>query len=132
MSDQKFSFISQLSAVPAEGLARIPILVTGHWVTGGREVSFTRDELSTAIENFHKLANHDLNVDYDHASEDLERAAGSPTPSAGRILALDEPEEFHETGNGKRDKIPTCPVSRVPSPASFFTAATSPRRGRGS
>ena len=46
------------------------------------------------MENFQKLANHDLNVDYDHACEDLERAAGEPTPSAGRILALDEPEEF--------------------------------------
>ena len=80
--------------MPADGLARIPILVTGSWVKGGRDVSFTRDELCTAIENFHKLANHDLNVDYDHASEDLERAAGAPTPSAGRIVALDEPEEF--------------------------------------
>src|SRR5271157_5652543 len=77
MSDDRkqFHFISQLSAMPAEGLARIPILVTGSWVKGGREVSFTRDELSTAIDNFQKLSNHDLNVDYDHACEDLERAA---------------------------------------------------------
>ncbi len=85
--------------MPAEGLARIPILVTGSWVKGGREVSFTRDELDTAVENFQKLANHDLNVDYDHACEDLERAAGEPTPSAGRIVALDEPEIF---GSGDR------------------------------
>ncbi len=105
MSDEhnQFHFISQLSAVPAEGLARIPILVTGSWVKGGRDVSFTRDELCTAIENFHKLSNHDLNVDYDHASEDLERAAGAPTPSAGRIVSLDEPEEFRDTGYGARD-----------------------------
>ena len=105
MSDDKkqFHFISTLNAMPAEGLARIPILVTGRWVKGGREVSFTRDELSTAIANFQKLANHDLNVDYDHACEDLERAAGEPTPSAGRILALDEPEEFREAGHGTRD-----------------------------
>ena len=60
--------------MPAEGLARIPILVTGSWVKGGREVSFTREELSLAVDNFEKLANHDLNVDYDHACEDLERA----------------------------------------------------------
>ena len=121
MSDKKsFQFVSQLSAVPAEGLARIPILVTGSWVKGGHDVSFTRDELSLAIDNFEKLANHDLNVDYDHACEDLERAAGSPTPSAGRILALDEPEEFRETGNGKRDTGEASDVSRVPSPASRF------------
>jgi hypothetical protein len=91
---QQFNFVSQLNAMPAEGLARIPILVTGSWVKGGREVSFTRDELSTAVDNFQKLANHDLNVDYDHACEDLERAGGEPTPSAGRILALDPPEKF--------------------------------------
>jgi hypothetical protein len=104
MSDKNdFHFLSQLSAVPAEGLARIPILVTGSWVKGGRAVSFTRDELRTAIENFRKLSNHDLNVDYDHACEDLERAAGEPTPSAGRILKLDQPEEFPQSGHGTRD-----------------------------
>jgi hypothetical protein len=102
MSDdkQQFHFISQLNAVPAEGLARIPILVTGSWVKGGRDVSFTHDELCQAVENFQKLANHDLNVDYDHACEDLERAGGAPTPSAGRILALDEPEPF-KSGDGE-------------------------------
>src|SRR5271157_5082902 len=122
MPDDKtqFHFISQLSAVPAEGLARIPILVTGSWVKGGREVTFTRDELSTAVDNFQKLANHDLNVDYDHACEDLERAAGAPTPSAGRILALDEPEEFRADGQiGSRQvgkdataHLPTSPSAR--------------------
>ena len=106
--------------MPAEGLARIPILVTGSWVKGGREVSFTRDELCTAIDNFQKLANHDLNVDYDHACEDLERAAGEPTPSAGRILALDEPEEFREieerdTGYGKNPAANPQP----PAPLDF-------------
>ena len=109
--------------MPAEGLARIPILVTGSWVKGGREVSFTRDELCTAIDNFQKLANHDLNVDYDHACEDLERAAGEPTPSAGRILALDEPEEFRDIGirdSGAREDKRTAlsDESRAPSPES--------------
>ena len=115
---QQFNFVSQLSAMPAEGLARIPILVTGSWVKGGRDVSFTREELCTAIGNFQKLANHDLNVDYDHACEDLERAAGEPTPSAGRILALDEPEEFEngnrESGVGNRKN----PDSELPTPNS--------------
>jgi hypothetical protein len=120
MSDENrnYHFISQLSAVPAEGLARIPILVTGSWVKGGREVSFTRDELSTAVENFQKLANHDLNVDYDHACEDLERAAGEPTPSAGRILALDQPEEFRavgQMGSGQVGKDPTAHLPSSPS-----------------
>jgi hypothetical protein len=118
--NNQFHFISQLSAVPAEGLARIPILVTGSWVKGGREVSFTRDELSTAIDNFQKLANHDLNVDYDHACEDLERAAGEPTPSAGRILALDEPEPFNsgdrEIGRSgeQENRSPDRPITVSP------------------
>jgi hypothetical protein len=105
MKNETFNFVSQLSAVPAEGLARIPILVTGRWVKSGREVSFTRDELTTAVENFQKLANHDLNVDYDHACEDLERAAGEPTPSAGRIVALDQPEEFLND-DGRSPELP--------------------------
>jgi hypothetical protein len=62
--------------------------VTGQWVKGRRDVGFTKEELEIAIENFNKLANHDLNVDYDHACEDLERAAGDATPSAGKINAL--------------------------------------------
>jgi len=115
MSNGNFNFVSQLNAVPAEGLARIPILVTGSWVKGGREVSFGRGDLDTAIENFQKLANHDLNVDYDHACEDLERAGGAPTPSAGRIVALDEPEEFRDAGAGAGDSgNPQCPAPGTP------------------
>jgi hypothetical protein len=104
----------------ATGLARIPILVTGSWVKNGREISFTRDELETAVVNFQKLANHDLNVDYDHASEDLRRAAGEPTPSAGRIVALDEPELFGADGQigsrqvekGATAHLPISPSAR--------------------
>ena len=131
MSDKnQFHFISQLNAVPAEGLARIPILVTGSWVKGGRDVSFTRDELCVAVANFRKLSNHDLNVDYDHACEDLERAAGEPTPSAGRILALDEPEVFksgdREIGRSgeQENRSPDHPI------AGFSMANTNPPSGR--
>ncbi len=98
-TDGPMTFVSRLSALPALGLARIPILVTGRWVKNGQEVSFTLDELRAAVANFQKLANHDLNVDYDHACEDLERAAGEPTPSAGRIVGLDPPEPFHGSEN---------------------------------
>jgi hypothetical protein len=63
-------------------------------------------------------------VDYDHACEDLERAGGEPTPSAGRILALDEPEEFRDSGSGTRDsgKQPQAlsDESRAPSPESRY------------
>jgi len=116
MSDDKkqFHFISQLSAMPGTGLARLPILITGSWVKNGREVSFTLDDLRAAVANFEKLANHDINVDYDHACEDLERAGGEPTPSAGRVVALLEPEEFRETGQGTRETgKPQPPVLNI-------------------
>jgi len=119
---ETFRFVASLLAPPDAGLARMPILVTGSWVKGGREVSFTRAELEQAIENFQKLANHDLNVDYDHACEDLERAAGDPTPSAGRIVALDEPEEYP----GKELRTGESATASATS----STGATSPRSGR--
>jgi phage I-like protein len=101
-TDQAIKIISLLNVLPTSGLARIPILITGRWVKSGREVSFSQEELRTAVANFRKLSNQDLNVDYDHACEDLERAAGEPTPSAGRIVALDEPEAFRDAGAGVR------------------------------
>ena len=135
MKNETFNFVSQLSAVPAEGLARIPILVTGSWVKGGREVSFTRDELSTAIDNFQKLANHDLNVDYDHACEDLERAAGEPTPSAGRILALDRAGGIPgRSAMGSRQVVKNhLPTAHAhPLPAGSCMADMNPRTARAS
>jgi hypothetical protein len=101
---ETFRFVASLIMPPGTGLARMPILVTGSWVKGGREVSFTRADLDQAVVNFQKLANHDLNVDYDHACEDLERAGGDATPSAGRIVALDDPEEYRgpEMRTGER------------------------------
>jgi phage I-like protein len=102
-TDQAIKIVSLLNVLPTSGLARLPILITGRWVKGGREVSFSPEELRTAVANFRKLSNHDLNVDYDHACEDLKRAAGEPTPSAGRIVALDEPEIYRDSGCGIRD-----------------------------
>jgi hypothetical protein len=95
LPDHQIAFVSRLSGVPGKNLVRIPILITGSWMKNGQEVSFTLDDLRAAVANFQKLANRDLNVDYDHACEDLERAAGEPTPSAGRIVGLDSPEPFH-------------------------------------
>jgi hypothetical protein len=91
-NSELFAFAAPLVSV--DGTARIPILVTGTWIKNGKEVTFTLEDLKLAISNFDKLANHDLNVDYDHASEDLQRAEGNPTPSAGRIVALDDPSPF--------------------------------------
>jgi hypothetical protein len=59
-------------------------------------------------------------VDYDHACEDLERAGGAPTPSAGRILALDKPEPFvsgdREIGRSgeQESRSPDHPITGSP------------------
>lgn len=100
-SCETFVFSAPLPAIAAGGLARLPILVTGNWVKNGRDISFGKEDLETARENFEKLANRDLNVDYDHSCEELERAGGGPTPSAGRVISLD-PLEEHAIPSGER------------------------------
>ncbi len=93
-NENSFNFIITLNGLTDGASTIIPILVTGSWTKGGREIDFTKADLDQAIANFQKLANHDLNMDYDHACEDLERAAGEPTPSAGRITNLGPVERF--------------------------------------
>ena len=79
--------------VDGEGaLARIPIAITGTWVRAGSRFSISLDDLEEIVRNFRKRSNGEINVDYDHASEMPEVAAGGPIPSAGRIVKLDVPE----------------------------------------
>ncbi|HET9179009.1 MAG TPA: phage protease [Terriglobia bacterium] len=74
------------------GKVRIPLAVTGTWVRGSNKLSITRDDLESIVRNFRERQNGEINVDYDHASEMPEVAAGGPIPSAGRIVGIDEPE----------------------------------------
>ncbi len=46
------------------------------------------------MRNFRERQNGEINVDYDHASEMPEVAAGGPIPSAGRIVGIDPPEKL--------------------------------------
>jgi phage I-like protein len=74
------------------GRVRIPLAVTGTWVHGANEFSITADDLESIVRNFRERQNGEINVDYDHASEMPEVAAGGPIPSAGRIVGMDPPE----------------------------------------
>jgi phage I-like protein len=85
-------FITALSEHP--GALRIPLAVTGTWHRGDRQFSITREQLEEAILNFEKKLNGEINVDYDHASEMPEVAAGGPVPSAGRIVQLEPPQRL--------------------------------------
>ncbi len=112
-------FISTLAApiAPQDELARIALAVTGRWVRGTREFAITRDDLEAIVRNFRGRQNGEINVDYDHASEMPEVAAGGPIPSAGRIVRMDAPEPLRDSVSGVRGSDPD---SRVPSPESRF------------
>ncbi|HEV2349023.1 MAG TPA: phage protease [Terriglobia bacterium] len=73
-------------------LARIPIAITGKWVRDGSDFSITLADLEEIVRNFKERRNGEINVDYDHASEMPEVAAGGPVPSAGRIVELEKPQ----------------------------------------
>ena len=102
----------------AEGVSdapiRVPLAVTGKWVRGKTLFAITRQDLEDIGRNFRERQNGEINVDYDHASEMPEVAAGGPVPSAGRIVKLDRPEPLNgsrklEVGNseGPNSLLPT-------------------------
>ena len=104
-------FIITLSAgEETGGLIRVPLAVTGKWVRGQTEFTITRADLESIVRNFRERQNGEINVDYDHASEMPEVAAGGPVPSAGRIVRLDAPEPARGSGFGFRGSGPESPV----------------------
>ncbi len=113
-------FVATIAAplAPADPLVRIPLAVTGRWVRGWREFAITRVDLESIARNFENRRNGEINVDYDHASEMPEVAAGGPIPSAGRIVKLDSPELFRTWDSGLGTREGTEP--RTPDPKSRF------------
>ena len=91
--------VTLLAEAAADGLIRVPLAITGKWVRGATTFVITRQDLESIVRNFRERQNGEINVDYDHASEMPEVAAGGPVPSAGRIVRLDPPEE---SKNGSR------------------------------
>ncbi|MEJ2009387.1 MAG: phage protease [Acidobacteriota bacterium] len=87
-------FMATLDAGAGEGAGkvRIPLAVAGTWVRGANRFSITPGDLESIVRNFRERQNGEINVDYDHASEMPEVAAGGPIPSAGRIIGIDPPE----------------------------------------
>jgi hypothetical protein len=87
-------FIVTLDAAlsPEASLVRVPLAITGKWARGASQFAITRQDLADIVGNFGERLNGEINVDYDHASEMPEVAAGGPIPSAGRIVKLDRPE----------------------------------------
>lgn len=91
-------FVIALADLPFTGkLVRIPIALTGRWhKRSGQEIDLTEKMLDELVENFTKESNG-VNVDYDHASESPLQGLLGPSPSAGKIVKIDEPEAFGDT-----------------------------------
>lgn len=101
MGEVKFTIA--LGEIPAAGLVRLPIAITGQWVHPAtkQRVNVTLADLNQAFQNFHRKANGEINVDYDHASA-MPNFSGDARPSAGRILSLAPPEEYTDGAGNKR------------------------------
>ncbi len=118
MNPEPPRFIVTLTAQAGEhGLIRVPLAVTGKWVRGATTFAITREDLESIVRNFRGRQNGEINVDYDHASEMPEVAAGGPVPSAGRIVRLDAPEAAQGSGiRGQGLGENTNPQSLIPNP----------------
>lgn len=94
-ASESLSFVIALGEIAAAGLVRMPVAITGSWVHPAteRKINITLADLRQAKENFEKKANGEINVDYDHASA-IPNFAGGPRPSAGRVIALHDPEAY--------------------------------------
>lgn len=88
----RFVVTLDASLAGEKSLVRVPLAITGKWVRGASEFSISLADLEEIVRNFNARDNREINVDYDHASEMPEVAAGGPVPSAGRIVGLDPPE----------------------------------------
>lgn len=110
-------FVAALDSVAASPLVRIPLAITGKWVRGSSEFSITLADLEEIVRNFNERQNGEINVDYDHASEMPEVAAGGPIPSAGRLVKIDPPERF---GSSEFLIRGSTTETRTPSPGSRY------------
>ncbi len=82
--------LSLAPPLPQNGkeLYEIPVAITGTWVKGEHRFSITRQDLADMVRNFKKRENHQVVIDYEHASEQPEVAKGGPIPAAGWIHQL--------------------------------------------
>lgn len=85
-------FIVSLAAIvlgEADKLVRIPIAKIGKYFKGKTKFSITKQDIRDMSENFGKRGNGEVMIDYEHASEFPEVAAGGPIPAAGWIRSVE-------------------------------------------
>jgi hypothetical protein len=87
--------LDELPRAGGDGLRELPIALVGNWIYQGKPFSLTEDDLKTIVGNFSKRKNGEINIDYDHASEEPEVGRGGPIPSAGRVVRLRSDRVLH-------------------------------------
>ena len=68
---------------------RMPIALIGTFYKGKQKFTITRADVAAMAANFKKRGNGEIVIDYEHASEQPEVAAGGPVPAAGWIVGID-------------------------------------------
>jgi hypothetical protein len=81
--------IELTEAAAGEGLVRIPVAKMGRFVKGTLKFAITRATLADLVANFRKRQ-ADTVIDYEHASEMPEVAAGDAVPAAGWLKTIEE------------------------------------------
>jgi len=89
-------------ALSESGLTRIPVAVMGRFVKGAQKFKITKDDLLTLVANFRRKKN-DTVIDYEHASETPEVAAGGAVPAAGWIKELEDGPDADGVQWGRAD-----------------------------
>lgn len=86
-------FVISLGAMAlneAARLARIPIAMLGRWVKGHQKFSIGREDFAQIVANFRKRGTGEVVIDYEHASEFPQMAAGGPVPAAGWLRGIED------------------------------------------
>jgi phage I-like protein len=86
-------FVIDLSTIvfsEGETLTRIPLAVLGTFVKGKVKFSVTKQIMAEIIRNFAKRGTGEVVIDYEHAAEQPEVAAGGPVPASGWLKAIDD------------------------------------------
>ncbi|HWE50478.1 MAG TPA: phage protease [Bryobacteraceae bacterium] len=79
-----------LSEASDDKPVRIPVAVVGSFYKGKQKFSISKADVTAMAENFAKKANGEVVIDYEHASEFPDVAAGGPIPAAGWLVHLDD------------------------------------------
>jgi|GEM_PF-2111109 len=81
--------LGSLTLSESDQSTRMPVAMVGTFYKGKQKFTITRADVKAMAANLAKRGNGEIVIDYEHASEMPEVAAGGPIPAAGWITAID-------------------------------------------